>query len=577
MEYVELQIGDNVKLVFDIEGNGLAELTIEKEAPVIEATRVWCMCAMDVDTGKMYTFLEHEMEAGVDLLRSADVIIGHNIIQYDIPLLERLYGIINTRAYDTLIVARLMYPGNRGDHPFGGNSLRAWGEYLKCSKIQYDLGFEDYNPDMVKYCKQDVVVTKKIFDYQVASGFLSGYGTSIKLEHDVAKIISEQMCHGIGFDLNAADRLEHDLLMEKVLIEDEMSEVFPTITEERWSDKTGKRLKDKVTHFNPGSRKQIADRLHNKYGWIAPKTDKGNPKVDAGVLKELSYPEAETLVRYFDIIKLLSQLRDWILRSTHSRDGRIHGYVNTQGTVTGRMTASQPNLQQVSGDPRARALFVPRDGWVQVGIDASGLEARLLANRMAGWDDGDYGQTVLNGDIHTVNQKAAGLSTRDDAKTFFYALIYGAGDGKIGQLVGKKARDGKIVKDKFLKNMPALKNLIDNCHFQVAKKNTITLLDGREVPCRAKHKALNVQIQGDGAVIMKLAQTKLSKSLEKFKHRVAFMATVHDEWQLECEPDIADEVGRLGVDAIIDAGFDLGCTVQMNGDYRVGKNWSQCH
>jgi DNA polymerase I-like protein with 3'-5' exonuclease and polymerase domains len=172
---------------------------------------------------------------------------------------------------------------------------------------------------------------------------------------------------------------------------------------------------------------------------------------------------------------------------------------------------------------------------------------------------------------------AAGLHTRDDAKTFFYALIYGAGDGKIGEIVGKKAKDGKLVKNKFLKNMPALKNLLDDCHFQVASKSTLTLLDGREVPCRGKHKALNVQIQGDGAMIMKLAQTKLNKALLKYKDRVAFMATVHDEWQLECEPEIADDVGRLGIDAIIDAGYELGCTVQMDGDYRVGNNWSECH
>jgi len=566
-----------MKLVFDIEGNGLSELIIEKDVAVIEATRVWCMCAMDVDTKKMYTFLEHEIEEGVELLRSADVIIGHNIIQYDIPLLERLYGEIDTKAYDTLIVARLMYPGQRSDHPFGGNSLRAWGEYLKCSKLQYDLGFSEYHPDMVKYCKQDVIVTDKVFSYQIKSGFLEEYPTSIKLEHSVAKIIAEQMCNGIGFNVDAADRLEHDLLMEKVLIEDEMSEIFPPITEERWSDKTGKRLKDKITHFNPGSRKQIAERLYSKYGWRGPRTDKGNPKIDSGILKKLKYNEAVALVKYFDITKLLSQLSDWILRSTNSRDNRIHGYVNTQGTVTGRMTASQPNLQQVSGDPRARSLFVPRDGWVQVGIDASGLEARLLANRMARWDNGDYGETVLNGDIHTVNQMAAGLHTRDDAKTFFYALIYGAGDGKIGEIVGKKAKDGRVVKNKFLKNMPALKNLLDDCHFQVANKGTITLLDGREVLCRAKHKALNVQIQGDGAVVMKLAQTKLNKALLKYKDRVAFMATVHDEWQLECEPEIADDVGRLGIDAIIDAGYELRCTVQMDGDYRVGNNWSECH
>ena len=366
--------------------------------------------------------------------------------------------------------------------------------------------------------------------------------------------------------------------MEKVLIEDDMATTFPVIIEERYSDKTGNRLKDKVTHFNPGSRKQIAERLGNKYGWVPPKTEKGNPKVDSAVLKQLPFEEAKILVKYFDIVKLLSMVSDWILRASFSRDKRIHGSVNTHGTVTGRMTASQPNLQQVSGDKRARALFVPRDGWVQVGIDASGLEARLLANRMFNWDDGEYGDIVLNGDIHSVNQVAAGLSTRDDAKTFFYALIYGAGDAKIGKITGRSAKQGKMIKETFFENMPAIKKLIENCHFQVAKKNTITLLDGREVPCRSKHSSLNVQLQGDGAMVMKLAQIIFYKKLlEQYENKFAFMATIHDEWQLECEPDIADRVGLLGVTSIIEAGEILGCDIEMDGNYRIGNNWSECH
>mgnify|MGYP004448143549 CR=1 FL=1 len=563
------------RLVFDVEANGLTELTVKGDEAIPEADRVWCMVVSDLDTDQVWFFYESTMEEGVEMLRSADLIIGHNIILYDVPLLERLYGPIHTKKYDTLTVSRLMYP-DRQNHPFGGNSLKAWGIHLGEEKIEYILGFDKYNEDMLKYCLQDVNVTKLIYDNQVS--FAIDNKRSIKLEHDVASIIAGQINNGIGFDIEAASLLEHDLLMEKVLIEDDMSEIFPPIVEERWSDKTGKRLKDKTTHFNPASRKQIAERLGKKYGWVAPKTDKGNPKVDSAVLKNLNYPEAKTLARYFDTIKMLSQLSDWILRAVNSRDNRIHGSVNTQGTVTGRMTASQPNLQQVSGDSRTRALFTPREGWVMVGIDAAGLEARLLANRMANWDDGNYGEVVINGDIHSLNQSAAGLSTRDKAKTFFYALVYGAGDGKIGKIVGKRAKEGKEIRNKFLSEMPALRNLIENCQFQVAKKGTITLLDDREVPCRAKHKALNVQIQGDGAVIMKTAQNILDTKLSMlYNDRVAFMATVHDEWQLECDPTIAEHVGQLGVEAIIEAGELLGCVVPMDGNFRIGKNWSECH
>jgi len=565
-----------MRLAFDIESNGLSEVTIDKKGNAVpEGTKVWCLVAQDIDTGNVWAFTENDIAMGVELLRTASLIVGHNIVMFDIPFLERLYGPINTPVMDTLIVSKLMYP-DRQDHPLGGNSLECWGKHLGVEKIDFSDGWDIFTEDMLTYCKQDVKVNVDIFKAQ--EEFVEKYPKSVKLEHMVSRIISDQICNGIGFDIEAADKLEQDLFMEKVLIEDEMSQIFPPIVEERWSEKTGKKLKDKVTHFNPSSRQQIASRLKAKYSWNPPRTEKGNPKVDAAVLKELPYPEAKSLVRYFDIQKLLGMVSDWINRARTSRDGRIHGSVNPQGTVTGRMTASQPNLQQVSSDPRSRELFVPREGWVQVGIDASGLEARLLANRMAPWDEGAYGKAVVEGDIHATNMEATGIEERAVVKTFFYGFIYGAGDAKVGKIIGKNAKAGKELKEKFLTSMPALKELIENVKFQVAKKGTITLLDQREVPCRAAHKALNVQLQGDGAILMKLAQCLFNSELNKrFKGRFAFMATVHDEWQVECDPTIAKEVGELGKQCITESGKRLSCLVPMDGDYRIGRNWSECH
>jgi len=563
-----------MRLAFDIEADGLNEVVINKKgSPIPEGKRIFCMVAIDIDSGATYTFSEECMDLGVALLRKASLIVGHNIAMYDLPMLERKHGPIDTPYYDTLIVSRMMYP-DKLDHPLGGNSLACWGTHLGLEKIDFH-DFTEFSPEMEKYCVRDVELVRSIYLRQ--RNFYGQYFKSIKLEHVLSRIIARQIDNGFGFDLDAADQFERDLLMEKVEIEDNLCQIFPPIVEERWSDKTGKRLKDKVTHFNPASRQQIAMRLGEKYGWEPSKTDKGNPKVDSAELKKLPWDEAKELVKYFDIIKLLGMLEDWITRATTSRDGRIHGNVNTQGTVTGRMTASQPNLQQVSGDSRARSLFKPRDGWVQVGIDASGLEARLLANRMAVWDDGEFGRSVLHDDIHAVNQKKAGLPTRSDAKTFFFALIYGAGNDKIGKIIGKGSHAGKKIKDRYLEEMPALKMLLKRCKFQVAKKGTLTLLDGREVPCRASHKALNVQIQGDGAMIMKVAQTIFNHLLKPYVGRYNFMATVHDEWQLECDPDIAEEIGLLGVKAIQESGKRLGCVIDMDGEYRIGNNWADCH
>jgi len=567
-----------MRLIFDIEANGLSEVSLTgvKKKLNKEADTIWCICALDADTGQSYSYGPDTIEQGIKLLREAKELIGHNIISYDIPMVERLYGSLGKPdVFDTLIASRLKYP-DRENHPFGGNSLRHWGMYLECLKDDYEGGFDYYSSEMLKYCKQDVEVTRRV--YEEIKHVKKDMPLPFRIEQTIAAIIAEQTDNGMGFDLHGAHELEQELIMERVTIEDEFNTIFPPTVEKRFHKTTGKPLKDKVTYFNPSSRKMIAERLGEKYGWVPQKTDKGNAKVDEAVLKSLKYPEAEKLIEYFYLVKLLGFIRDWILRAVNSRDGRIHCSTNTQGAATGRMTCSQPNLQQVSSDPRARSLFKPRDGWVQVGIDASGLEARLLANRMAKYDDGAFGNVVLNGDIHKENQHAAGLPTRDAAKTFYFALIYGAGDSKIGKIVNKNAKAGKEIKETFFKKMPALKKVLDHCHFQIAKKGTITLLDGREVPCRAKHKAVNVQIQGDGAVLMKVAQAILYKQLEeKYSEHYSFMVTVHDEWQIECHPDIAEDVGNIGCKAIEQAADFLNCKVKMEGNAIIGSNWKDCH
>ena len=196
---------------------------------------------------------------------------------------------------------------------------------------------------------------------------------------------------------------------------------------------------------------------------------------------------------------------------------------------------------------------------------------------MAKYDNLSYGNIILNDDIHEENRKAAGLSCRNQAKTFFYALIYGAGNEKIGKIIGKGAYAGGQIKKKFLDNIPAIKKVLDDCAFQIADKDTITLLDNREVPCRSKHVGLNVQLQGDGAIIMKLALCILIHKLKKYEGKFGLMATVHDEWQFEAHPDIADDLGKLGCEAIQEAGKRLECRMPLDGEYAIGKSWAECH
>jgi DNA polymerase I-like protein with 3'-5' exonuclease and polymerase domains len=361
-----------------------------------------------------------------------------------------------------------------------------------------------------------------------------------------------------------------------------MQERWPPVTVERISDKTGKRLKDSVVTFNPGSRQQIGEKL-KELGW-KPKdfTPTGHPIVDEAVLEKLNIPEAKIIAEYLMLNKRISQIESWM--EAVGKDGRVHGKVITNGAVTGRMTHSSPNMAQIPNagsiyGPECRECWTVEDGNVLVGCDASGLELRMLAHYMK---DNEYVKTVVEGsskdgtDVHTKNQKAAGLQTRDQAKTFIYAFLYGAGSAKIGSIVGGKAKDGERLIASFLKGTPSLQRLRDTVS-KYAGKGFVPGLDGRKIWVRSEHAALNSLLQGAGAIVMKKALVIFDNKRKANKWPVKYVANVHDEAQLECPKDIAEDVGKAFKEAIIEAGeyFKLRCP--LDGEYKIGSNWRQTH
>lgn len=569
-----------MKLVVDIESDSLMELTVDsKGMPTRECSKVHVVVTKDIASNEIRVWTGADLQTPLlSYLGQATELIGHNILGFDLECLHRMLGYKGTaKIYDSLIVSKLMYPDLR-NHPLGGNSLELWGKFLGCEKINYQGTWDELTQEMIDYCIQDVHVAHRIYNHQQTWIKANKYEKIVQLEHMASTVIKNQTSNGFGFDLAKAEQLRIDLLSTKAQIEDEMRQIFPDKVHVRFSDKTGKRLKDKVEVFNPGSRKQIAERLFEKYGWVAPETDNGNPNVDASVLGELDYPEAKHLVLYFDTVKLMGQVDDWILRATYTRDGRVHGFVNVQGAATGRCTHSQPNVAQVSGDHKARELWIPHDGEVLLGADLSGLELRMLAHYMHKYDNGAYADVILNGDIHTHNQEKAGLPTRSNAKTFIYGFLYGAGDAKIGKIIEGSSKQGKMLKDKFLKELPALAKVKADVEFQVAKSSTVTLVDGRKAPVRSAHAALNTLLQGSGAVVSKywmiLADINLRKA---FGTRVKQLAYVHDELQFSCPADIADAAGNIITNSAIEAGERLGIKMPINAEYNIGHSWADTH
>jgi len=542
---------------------------LDIEADGLNPTKIHCVVTKRSNEAHLTHLSRRSL---MDELAKGGKVCGHNLVGYDLPVMRKLWGIRipADRVVDTLVLSRLFHPDLDGGH-----SLAAWGTRLGFAKGSHDE-WDELSPEMIEYCKRDVDVTQRLHDALMGQMQMFGFTKHcVDLEHSIAFICKDQEDNGFGFDRKGAVDLYEELTTRMHRIEKDLQRVFPPIVEERISDKTGKKLKDKVTVFNVGSRQQIAERLAGKGAVWKELTPAGKPKVDEATLKKQTHiPEAKIILRYLLCQKRASHVDSWI--KAVGEDGRIHGRVRHIGAVTGRMAHSSPNMAQIPAvraeyGKQCRELFTTPEGRVLVGADASGLELRMLAHYM---DDESYTKEILSGDIHTANQTAAGLETRDQAKTFIYAFLYGAGDAKIGSVVGGSAAHGKKLKAAFLKNTPALAKLRSETMAE-AETGFLTGLDGRRIRVRSQHAALNTLLQGAGAVVMKQAIVILYDLLARVDFKL--VAQVHDEWQIECKPEDADFIGKSCVNSMIFAGELLQLNCPLDGEYRVGNSWADTH
>ena len=571
-----------MKLIFDIETDGL------------KPSVVWVICAIKDDA--MIT-LEMPSKADVEsLLEGVTEVIGHNIIGYDIPALEKILGVSfdNVKVTDTLVMSRLYNPSLEGGH-----SLGKWGERLKFPKGDYN-DWTALTPDMVEYCKQDVRVTERV--YEVLMDKLLPFGSeSIDLEHDVQDSIVKQISNGWLLDQRRAFDLLAELQEKKNDLEENVLLVFkplPTFVKQihpkykkdgslsavglkflgdAWVSVGGSFSRVDFPEFNLGSRRQIG-RYLQYFGWKPDKfTDTGQPIVDEKVLENVTdIPEAQLIAQYLLVQKRIAQVQSWV--DAVEADGRVHGQVNAIGAVTGRMTHSSPNMAQVPAvyspyGKECRRCWVVPEGKRLVGVDASGLELRMLAHYMG---DKEYTNEILNGDIHSANQSAAGLASRDQAKTFIYAFLYGAGDSKIGSIVGGSSTVGKRLKNKFLENTPALAELRERVS-TAAVRGFLRGLDGRRLWIRSEHAALNTLLQAAGAVVMKKALVIFEDYAKQWKLDYRMVGNIHDEVQMEVAEKDAQNAGYLMVESIKAAGvaFDMRCP--LDGEYKIGLSWADTH
>lgn len=614
--------------IMDIETDGFLNVLTQIHVLVIE----------DFETGATHVFRSDKpgsIKEGLALLGSIPMIVGHNIIDFDIPAIQKLNPFWKPKGLiiDTLPACRTIWSdikssdfslarkGKISTENIGRHSLEAWGQRIGLLKGTYGktTNWEKLDEDMVTYCIQDVKVNSKLYFLIKKKDYPEPV---LRMEQEIHRLCLEQTAFGFPFNVRKAEKLLGKLLARKA----ELSQILQGSMGPGWVQNLGEKCskrtvkykdplrgdevaggfwsKTKFIEFNPNSRAHLTRQLQKKFGWV-PNADEygkdGIPNLDEEILSKLTYPVVKDIDEFLMIGKRLGSIIEgkqaWMKKEV---DGVIHGRVNTMGAITVRCTHSDPNMAQIPANDapyghECRELFEALPGEYLLGCDVSGLELRMLAHYMAKWDNGDYGRVILEGDVHTVNQKAAGLPTRGNAKTFIYGFLYGAGDAKIGSIVNGTKAHGKQLREQFLNKTPALKKLREAVSDAVDKNKKLKAIDGRFIPVRHKHAALNTLLQSAGAIVCKLWVVKFHEMMRAagYTHGIHFKQAnyVHDELQIRVDQKtfpittkVVDGkiiktslIGYMCVEAIRQVGLDLNIRLPLDGEYKIGMNYAETH
>lgn len=559
-------------------------------------------------------------------LKDEDVyFVGHNAISFDSPVTARLTGGISTleNTVDTLVLSYLYDVGM----PMG-HSLGAWGVRLGDPKGDWD-DFSQYSPEMGVYCAQDVRLGKKVFKALVQRMRKAGFSeTSCEIEHHIRDVLDEQQYNGWYFDIAGAQSLVSQIRGEQAVLEGPILELFPPRLEpvasyKRRTKADGGEFASYLRHieqypkivdnedgtytvfdwkeFNIGSPKQRVDRLL-ELGYVptsfTPKTDKGgggSPKVDEETLlvfaEESGRPEVKAIAEWLVLQGRATMIEGW-LNNVNYDDHRMHGRVFTCGASTRRMTHNSPNTanipkakKKVKYGIECRQLWQAGPGRVQVGCDASGLELRMFAEYL---NDPEATKLYTEGDPHMFNTRL--LEEPDEyrdlaAKNVIYAMLYGAQDPKLGKTArpsitsDKEAKaHGKWVRERLEQGIPGFKRLTAEVQDEFKSNGgAIRTIDGGFVRCFSQHAALNYKLQSAGAIVMKKANIIVRNEIRRLGLDAKQIGNIHDEIQFDVRIEHAEQVGKLCVWAIEEAGRQLNFKVPLTGDYKIGANWAECH
>ena len=571
-------------------------LFLDIETDGLDATKIFVCVCKDKDTGNVTCHTEPRTFN--KLIEGYNILVGHNILSFDVPILNRLWNsnIGLSKIQDTYILSCLFNPDREGRH-----SLASWGKRLGLDKIDYH-DFSCFSPEMLEYCENDVHITHKIYDFLMGTEKKDFSDKSIALEHKIRYVLNKQESKGFYLNTEKAHKLMMEVLNRATEIEDSVlskvplrarliKEIVPKIKKDGTRSNVGLKNYDHANivgpfsafeyeKFNLASPKQIIQRL-NQYGWNPIEfTPKGSPKISEKNLETISSSAPEEIKRLAEWKMLKTRaktIESWL--DVVDENNRVHGKVITMGAVTGRMVHADPNMANIVanhkpyGEDSRSCWTVPDDKHVLVGMDAKGLELRMLAHYMK---DNEYIHEVLEGDPHTYNQELAGLPTRNAAKTFIYAFIYGAGNQKIGSIVNGSSHDGKKLREKFLSSLPKLDKLIKSVQ-RHSTRGYIRGIDGRRILIRRAHAALNTLLQGGGAICCKQWSVFLNDEIKDRQLRAYLVNTIHDEQQYEVHVDDAEELVSITDPCMTRVSDFFQMNIPLNADAKIGRTWQETH
>lgn len=603
-----------MKLVYDIECNGLDPDTI------------FCIVAINPDTGQTFKYDPDNIEHGLDLLKNADTLIGHNIIGFDNVVIKKLYNIdlSEKKCYDTWIMSQVL--NYKRPHKHG---LAGWGSFLNYPKFDF-TDFTKYTDEMMRYCVQDVKLNVEVYKrlMQEASVMIEKnplIREGLRVEMETAKFEAETRRRGWNFDKPKALELLNTLNSRMKYIESKLEPNLPPIT--KYIDKVPKTPKfTKNGHYNAVTARLLSEYLGVKvettdtHIWAAGKEfqrkevvkatlgnmnevkewlytigwkpddfkmektpfgwKQGSPKLTTTSLEKLGEPGL-LLDEWTTLRSRRGVVEGW-LREVE-KDGRLHGRMWIEGTPTFRcrheVIANLPAVTALYGK-ELRSLLIADENTVVVGADSSGNQFRSLAHYVK---DQALTDQILSGDIHQYNADIVNTDRRT-AKTWIYAFLFGAGAQKLGQvLTGVKSADaGKKSIEAYGNAIPGLKDLkskLESIWNQTSSsiEGWIPGLDGRRLYTPQNYQVLNYLLQGCEGITCKAAVAYQMKKIKEEGLRAEPRLFYHDETAWVAHPDDADRVGKILQESFKEAPKAFGVNIMDGGDYVKGSSYADVH